>query len=184
MLGLEVQGNRPEVLSHSIGAAIAFPWRLLQTKPCQERKAENNLRTQGFETFLPLTNKIRKAGFTQNYSPLFPSYLFSRFSPEFITTVKSTYGVAYPIMRGSELAEVDERVIQEISRRIDAAGFINLDAEADAELAKLQFGQEIRIKSGAWSDWHGIFQRHEHGRIVALLNGLRCTFDSRVVALA
>ena len=51
-------------------------WILIYTKAREERKAYENLKKQGFETFLPLiapTNKNYNSG---SLVPVFPRYLF------------------------------------------------------------------------------------------------------------
>ena len=56
-------------------------WYLAHTRPNNERKAEFNLRAQGFTTFLPQIEKtIRHARRLKTVRrPLFPRYLFVQF---------------------------------------------------------------------------------------------------------
>ena len=51
-------------------------WVLIYTKARQEIKANENLRRQGFKTFLPLIAPATKNSEFKSLVPVFPRYLF------------------------------------------------------------------------------------------------------------
>lgn len=73
-------------------------WHLIQFKPNSHRRAELNLKRQGFKTFLPMQEiTLKKASsFTNDLKPLFPGYMFVRVETETEPwrKINSTIGVS------------------------------------------------------------------------------------------
>lgn len=79
--------------------------------------------------------------------PLFPGYLFGNFSLESLSSVNSAYGVLRVVQFGRTPAEVEESVIEEIRNRTIALPTIK----------EFQRGERVRVTSGAFSGWEGMF---------------------------
>lgn len=80
--------------------------------------------------------------------PLFPGYLFGNFSLDFLSSVNSAYGVLRVVQFGRTPAEVAESVIEEIRNRVLAKEF---------EPKQFQRGDRVRVTSGAFDGWEGMF---------------------------
>ncbi|WP_210478233.1 transcription/translation regulatory transformer protein RfaH [Pantoea ananatis] len=94
-------------------------WHVAQTKFGQEKKAEQQLTSQGVESLLPVFSEVRlKNGAIRRVAeqPLFPNYIFVRFDPEKVhtTAIKATRGIASLISFGGLPAIVPERVIERL----------------------------------------------------------------------
>jgi transcriptional antiterminator RfaH len=145
-------------------------WYAVHTKPSKEAQADEHLRRQGFEVFLPQFEKQRSHArkMEQVPAPLFPRYLFVLFDADEQgwRVIRSTRGVVDLIRNGNELVRVPEAVIDEIKARADERGFILL-----ARQLKLDKGDRIKIGGGAFSAVEAIFQSQRSGdRVVALLS--------------
>ena len=100
-------------------------WYAVQTKPRQERVAEDNLARQDYTTYLPRlkTSKHRRGQWVDVVEPLFPRYLFIHVDPDehSIAPVRSTLGVANLVRFGHRLKPVPTRVIDYLKQHEDPA---------------------------------------------------------------
>ena len=91
-------------------------WYLIQTKPRQEKIAEQHLSNQGYRVYLPIVNQIKQcqAGWISSAQPLFPGYLFIQLmaSQDDWRPIRSTRGVAKLVSFAGEPAVVPEAVMQ------------------------------------------------------------------------
>ena len=80
-------------------------WVLIYTKAKEEKKATDNLRNQGFKTFLPLIAHANKNDNFKSLVPLFPRYLFVQVNLELdnLASIKSSYGVSHIVMFSNKL---------------------------------------------------------------------------------
>ena len=73
-------------------------WIVAQTKVRQERKAENNLKNQGFNCYLPvvITKKYAKNIWIKTQEVLFSRYIFIKFNDyqHNISKINSTFGIS------------------------------------------------------------------------------------------
>jgi transcription antitermination factor NusG len=92
----------------------AHPWFALQTKPKNERKVERLLELKGYECFAPTYRLKRKWSdrTVQIDFPLFPGYVFCRFSSSTLGKAISTQGVIRIVGFGGEPAEVAAEEIE------------------------------------------------------------------------
>src|SRR5262249_1245974 len=90
------------------------PWYALQTRPKNERKVEQLLRQKGYECFTPTYRSRRKWSDRTIAvdSPLFPGYVFCRFSPSVLGKAISTQGVIRIVGFGGRHAEVAKEEIE------------------------------------------------------------------------
>jgi transcriptional antiterminator RfaH len=146
-------------------------WYVVNTLPHQEARAECNLRRQGFDAWLPVFRKARRHARKADsvLVPLFPSYLFVRLDPaiERWRSINGTFGVAKLLCNGDMPQSVPEGFIDEIMRRRNADGLVQLPPRQFA------VGQALRVAAGPFADLEGIFEGMSgRDRVVMLLTML------------
>ena len=145
-------------------------WYVVQTQVNGEAKAAENLRRQGYETYLPRYLKrrrhARKVDFTAK--PLFPRYMFVAIdiATQRWRSVQSTVGVSRLVTNGDSPAVVPEGVVRALKAREDAKGFVNMDAGP-----AFAPGDKVRVLAGAFMDNAGLFNgMADHDRVSILLD--------------
>lgn len=94
--------------------STVHPWFALQTKVRNERKTEVLLRQKGYECLVP-TYKLKRKWSDRMVaidSPLFPGYVFCRFSSSALGKAISTRGVIRIVGFGGKPAEVAAEEIE------------------------------------------------------------------------
>ena len=101
-------------------------WYLLYSKPRQEGVAVENLKRQGYETYLPLirTRRRRQGQYVSLVEPMFPRYLFIHLSDQTDNwgPIRSTLGVSALVRFGDLPAQVPDRLIDALKSREDDSG--------------------------------------------------------------
>jgi transcriptional antiterminator RfaH len=143
-------------------------WYLVYSKPRQEELALENLRRQGYESYLPrIRSRRRRLGkYVSLVEPMFPRYLFVHLSDETDNwgPIRSTVGVANLVRFGELPAKVPDNLVQALRSRDDDLG---VQQYAPPELRP---GDRIRIVEGAMAGYEGIFHaRTGRERVVILL---------------
>ena len=120
-------------------------WYILQTKPNAHVAACNNLKRQGFDTFLPLVNKTtkKKGKFLDIKIPLFPGYMLMGTSNDTIpwTSVNGTRGISKAVTLDGIYRSVSAHVIDGLKRRCDKDGVIqNLNDIVAEDRVKIERG--------------------------------------------
>ncbi len=140
-------------------------WYLIYSKPRQERVAEENLRCQGYVTYLPfIEQRQRKQGrYCWALEPLFPRYLFIQLNAgkDDWGPIRSTRGVSSLVRFGGVPAKVPENLIDFTKQRE-----IKRAAE---EKDPFKPGERVRIASGVLSGYEGIFESTSGAERVTLL---------------
>lgn len=144
-------------------------WYLLYSKPRQEGLAVENLKRQGYETYLPLirTRRRRQGQYVSLVEPMFPRYLFIRLSDQTDNwgPIRSTFGVSALVRFGDLPAQVPDRLIDALKSREDESGV------QEFELPDFKPGDRVRIADGPMAGYEGIFQaRSSRERVVVLLH--------------
>jgi transcriptional antiterminator RfaH len=143
-------------------------WYVVQTHPHVEAKAALHLERQGYSIYLPRYLKRRRHARRTEiiHAPLFPSYLFvmidmlsQRWRP-----IHSTIGVSRLICRGDEPAVLPDAIIDELQRRHNEAGCVQLDFRP-----KFTPGENIRIVEGAFTGCFGLYDGMADRERVAIL---------------
>jgi transcriptional antiterminator RfaH len=145
-------------------------WFLVKTKPLNESKIDTRLTEAGFETLYPkIHKKIRGKGQIL-VRPLFPTYLFVRFSLEQLRTVRYTRGVARVISFGPEPQEVDTQIIEAVRGRMNEEGFVELIRPP----MQWKPGERIKIGEGPFAGIDAIFVEAlpDRERVVLLLDAV------------
>ena len=162
-------------------------WHVVQTQVNGEVKAAENLRRQGYQTYLPRYLKRRRHARKVDLiaKPLFPRYMFVAIdiAAQRWRSVQSTIGVSRLVTNGDEPAVVPDGVVRALRAREDTKGFIKLDA------LPLAPGDKVRVLAGAFMDNAGLFNgMADHDRVSILLEMLgrkvRVLLDADMVAAA
>ena len=142
-------------------------WFLVRTQPHREVWADEQLRRQGFVSYLPRTERtIRHARkLLTRTAAYFPCYLFIRLdlARDRWRSINGTFGVSYIVARGDRPTPVPDGVVENV---MAAGGELGLLAPPMAIP-----GQVVRMVSGPFSDQIGIVQRLDGpGRVRLLLD--------------
>ncbi len=143
-------------------------WFVIRTKAGDEHRAEGNLLNQEIETFLPLFKNFyhRNGKMIQTVRPLFPNYLFARFSLDLhYPKVRWTRGVSRVLGNREGPVAISELIVQTIRDRVGKDNLIELQDE-------IKEGDPVRVTSGPLKDLIGVFQKKKSGkdRVKILLN--------------
>ena len=142
-------------------------WYLIQTKPRQEARAEDNLKRQHFECYRP--RRQPESGKGKTDEPLFPGYLFIRLDSYLDNwyPIRSTRGVARVVAFGGDPVPVRDELIEQLRERLAAEG---------RQVAAPAFkpGDRVQLNGGSFQDIEAIFvSRDGEARAVILLNLLQ-----------
>jgi transcriptional antiterminator RfaH len=143
-------------------------WYVVQSKPREEERALHFLKEKGFHTYLPRMEVVKIRGFknVKTEKPLFPGYLFCRFSKsdESLAHVRWTQGVKKMLPESVDPMPVDDEIVAAIHKLEQKDGVIRKKP--------LQKSDRIRITRGPMKDILGIFDywTSDEGRVMVLLN--------------
>jgi len=144
-------------------------WYALAVKPRHEKVAARNLRTRGFEDFLPAYRARRKWSdrIKELDCHLFPGYVFCRFPYHHRLAARTTPGVLSIVGFGKEPCPIPDHEIMAI-QSVVASG---LQAQP---WPYLHHGQRVRIDAGCLSGVEGIVLRDKDScRVVVSVEILR-----------
>lgn len=148
-------------------------WVAVKTKPQREQWAADNVANQGYEFYLPLTEALTKPKPKKPCLVPKPQYLFPRYL--FVQTegpwrfLLGTRGVMSVIMCGQRPAVMLPREIDELRARENTEGLIVLE---DKEQFRFNNGDKVRVISGPFSTYEGLYDRDPQNRISVLLDVL------------
>ena len=125
--------------------AVQYRWYLIQTKPHQESRAEENLARQGFACYRPAVGQGARA------QPLFPGYLFIRLDQQHDNwfPIRSTRGVARIVSFGVQPLPVPDALVEEIRQRLAAL--------PERPSSGFRQGQPVRVKCAGDCEVAAIF---------------------------
>jgi transcription elongation factor/antiterminator RfaH len=128
-----------------------FPWYALQVWVRKEGMIATHLQSQGFECFLPTYQSVREWSDRKKEveQPLFPGYVFCRFSYTDRRPVVVTPGVLQVVGCGRTPLAVDDREIEAIQTAV-ASGI------QSQPWPYLEVGERVRIHTGTLSGVEGI----------------------------
>jgi transcriptional antiterminator RfaH len=141
-------------------------WYLVQCKPRQDARAEENLTNQGFECFRPLISveKRKKDKLVRSDESLFPGYLFVHLSAgDNWIPLRSTRGVSRLVSFNHEKlpTPVADTLIADLQARTQ-----NLTSEC-----LFQAGDRVRIEEGCFANVEAIFEQMDgEQRVMLLMN--------------
>jgi transcriptional antiterminator RfaH len=152
-------------------------WFAVHTKRFRETVAAGSLGALGLEAFLPMIKVEADAQgpVKIGVKPLFPSYLFARFSPKtFLESVESARGVLGVVKSGCFPVAVEEPVVRELKSRVEVDGLIRLQRR------ELKPGDRVSIQRGPFAGLMGRVEVEldDRKRVAILLEAL---WQARVV---
>ena len=153
------------ILEHDLlsGAAPAA-WYLVQCKPKQDDRAEENLLRQGYVCYRPLhtCERLSRGLRRKVEESLFPGYLFIQLSRlDNWAPLRSTRGVSRIVSFGNQPLAVEESLIDQLQQRCSSAPASEL----------LESGDTVRISHGPFAELEAIFMSMDgNERVVLLMN--------------
>ena len=154
-------------------------WVLIYTKARQEIKANENLRRQGFKTFLPLIASTNRNIEFKSLVPVFPRYLFLQINFELDNwaSIKSSYGVSRIVMFSEKFTSIPNNIIELIQDKLDETGIY----KEDVSIVDYQKGDPVSIKEGRFAGIDAIFlSKKSKDRVRILLKLLNTTVVSEI----
>jgi transcriptional antiterminator RfaH len=131
-------------------------WHVVSCKPRQESVAEEHLRRQGFEVYLPRfrSRQRRNGAWQEAIQPLFLRYLFVRVdsSQQSIAPIRSTRGVVGLVRFGGEPAVVPAAVVAAIRSREESETGLHADPAR-----QIRAGDRISVLDGPLVGLDGVF---------------------------
>ena len=130
-------------------------WILIYTKSGEERKAHENLKRQGFETFLPLIASTNKDIDLSPLVPLFPRYLFVKINTELSNwhSIKYSLGVSKIVMFSDKFTSIPEDIINSLKIRLDQSGVY----KENISIVDYKEGDTVLISDGHFAGVDAIF---------------------------
>ena len=140
-------------------------WYLIQCKPRQDSRAEENLTRQAFKCYRPAhhVERIQRGRRVTSVESLFPGYLFIQLDQlnDNWHPIRSTRGVNQLVTFGKQPIAVADELIDQLKQRLN---------EKPPEFVPLEPGDRVRINSGSYKELEAIFLSHDGAeRIVILL---------------
>lgn len=127
-------------------------WAVAQVIANKEEIAILNLHHQGFETFCPRLEAVRRRGHktVQTVAPVFPGYLFVglRSDQHGFRVVDGTHGVRRLVKFGDAPARVPRELILQLKAMCDSHELIQFCDPVD-------LGDRVQVVSGHFSRWIG-----------------------------
>ena len=130
-------------------------WYCIHTAPAHEISAAEYLRSKNVSVYYPILPQRSRCVEKKGPAPLFPRYLFARFSLNSYDAVRHGQGVAAVVSGMSGPLPVPDEVIEEIQDRL-SRGFYRGP--------NLHTGQRVTVQSGAFKGVTGIFKAYTSGR--------------------
>ena len=125
-------------------------WYVVNTLPNQERRAELNLRRQGYEVWMPSILRSRRHArrFETVQAPLFPSYIFVAIDADKggWRSVNGTFGVRRLVSFGGHPAAVPEEFM------LALRDYAQPDNSLSPEDRGLKPGDAVRLISGPFAE--------------------------------
>ena len=127
-------------------------WFVAQFKPNSYLIANENLKRQGIQTFLPLveTTKRRSTTYITKLEPLFPGYIFVAFDLEKFrwTRVNNTMGVNRIVSQNNMPQPISHSFISCLKKRCDSKGKLLSGND-------LRIGKKVEIINGPFAKMIG-----------------------------
>jgi transcriptional antiterminator RfaH len=145
-------------------------WYAIHTKPRQEEHAEEQLRRQAFEVYLPRIKQARRyrGRWRDAIEPLFPRYLFIRLDlgRENIAPIRSTRSVSRLVSFSGFPAKVPEELVDALLQSADPDTGLHQPDES-----RFEAGAPVTIVDGPLVGLEAIFQAHDgEARSIILLD--------------
>ena len=154
-------------------------WVLVYTKSKEEKKANENLLNQGFDTFLPLIYPSNKNIKKDKLVPVFPRYLFAKINLDQSnwTKINSTSGVRNIVMFSDRFTSIPSFIIKSIQGKLDQEGVYRENVSTE----DFKQGDKVSITEGRLAGIDAIFlSKKSNDRVRLLLKLLNTTVHAEV----
>ena len=142
----------------------AHAWYLVQCKPRQDERAEENLLRQGYTCYRPRHSRERLLRGQKQLveESLFPGYLFIQLSQlDNWAPLRSTRGVSRVVGFGNQPLAVSPELIERLQQR----------CSAPTPSPLLESGDKVRLNNGPFAELEAIFLSMDgNERVVLLMN--------------
>ena len=152
-------------------------WVLAHTKAKQEKRANENLKKQGFKTFLPLILSPHNGSKINQPVPIFPRYLFVEIdlSLENWGVVNSSYGVSNIVMFSDEFTPISSEIILDMRKKLDTQDVY----KENVSIIDFQRGDLVSIERGRFAGIDAVFlSKKSKDRVTLLLKLLNTTVST------
>jgi transcriptional antiterminator RfaH len=143
-------------------------WFVVHTQPLKEELAQQHLREQNFDVYLPRYKKTRRHArkVDEVLAPLFPRYLFVGIDLEVDQwrSVLGTRGVSYLLMTDGQPAFVSSRIIDALKDQETGDGLVPINS-----MALFVKGDKIRVLEGPFKEYVAVFEKMDDKQRVQLL---------------
>lgn len=160
-------------------------WYACYTKSRHEKQVDRLLRERGFETFLPLAPRVSQWKDRKKMVewPLFPSYVFGRFSLADAHRVLGTPGVATLVKVNGRPAAIADAELENVRRFTRALGSGAVEVEHRSFFAE---GEWVEVMEGPFQGVRGVVveQRNRKRVLIGLKvigQGLEVDIDSKLL---
>lgn len=160
-------------------------WYACYTRARHEKQVETQLRQHGFESYLPVIQQVRQWSDRKKVVqfPLFPSYVFGRFTLREVHAVLTTPGVSTIVRAGGYPTPIPDGDLENVKRFARAIAETGLEVEAQPFLTE---GQWVRVQDGPFEGVEGVVvERRGRKRVLvglaAIGQGLEIDFDTRLL---
>lgn len=160
-------------------------WFACYTRARHEKQVELLLQQRGFESYLPLVPQMRQWKDRKKLVefPLFPSYVFGRFTLKELHGVLTTPGVSTIVRANGYPTPIPERDIENVRRFATAISETGIEPEQRPFLAE---GQWVKVLDGPFEGIEGIvIEQRGRKRVLvgveAIGQGLEIDIDTRLL---
>ena len=160
-------------------------WYACYTRARHEKQVEAQLRQRGFESYLPVIQQVRQWSDRKKVVefPLFPSYVFGRFTLREVHAVLTTPGVSTIVRASGYPTPIPEGDLENVKRFAVAIAESGLEPEAHPFFAE---GQWVRVQDGPFEGVEGVVvERRGRKRVLvglaAIGQGLEIDIDTRLL---
>lgn len=160
-------------------------WFACYTRARHEKQVELLLQQRGFESYLPLVPQMRQWKDRKKLVefPLFPSYVFGRFTLKELHGVLTTPGVSTIVRANGYPTPIPERDIDNVRRFATAISETGIEPEQRPFLVE---GQWVKVLDGPFEGIEGIvIEQRGRKRVLvgveAIGQGLEIDIDTRLL---
>jgi len=148
----------------------AEAWYVVFTRPKNETVAVENLKNQGFASYLPMASmkKRRASGMHLVVEPLFPRYVFVALKKGVhnFSKIRSTRGCVDLVRFGFEVVPLPMGFVESLQAAENADGLIDLQASK-----QLEQGTRVSLQAGPFEGLVGELRNYKSAdRVVIMLD--------------
>lgn len=151
-----------------MGIEVNSSWYVLYTRSRHEKKVEEELLKQGFESYCPKTKHLKKWSDRKKIveEPLFKSYCFVKILENQKYEVLTTLGVVKFISFGGKSATLRSEIVERIK------SMLNEFESREVNIEKLNEKDNVLIKSGVFIDNKGIVLEDKPKHVILFIKEL------------